>query len=176
MSLIVSNISPNVGPTTGGQIVTIDIQQVPPDPGVFISSVSVTFDGEAPVTGTVIGPNPPLVGATTIQVVTPPYLPPGSVNVIVTIITSATFAGTAINGYTYAAPTVTSVVPARGPTVRSYAVACNFQQCSCYNKCRKHQKHPKSCNNCNKIHRCPICLCYPEEYNGYCTECSKGQF
>ena len=101
----VANVSPNIGPTIGGQSVTITGTN-------FTGASSVTFGGAA-ATAIVV------VNASTITATTPAHVA-GLVDIIVT---SFGGIGTGAAIYTYAPlPTVTSVAPAGGPVAGGTAV------------------------------------------------------
>jgi hypothetical protein len=97
---VITSIVPNVGPTAGGQTVTINGQN-------FTGATSVTFGGTSCTSFTV-------VSATQITCVTPPR-PAGVVEVIVTTpLGSNVTTGTA-NDYLYTSgPTVLSLTPSEG--------------------------------------------------------------
>ncbi|PFG75322.1 Calx-beta domain-containing protein [Tepidiforma thermophila] len=97
---VITSIVPNVGPTAGGQTVTINGQN-------FTGATSVTFGGTPCTSFTV-------VSATQITCVTPPK-PAGVVEVVVTTpVGSNVTTGTA-NDYLYTSgPTVLSLTPSEG--------------------------------------------------------------
>jgi hypothetical protein len=97
---VITSIVPNVGPTTGGQTVTINGQN-------FTGATSVTFGGTPCASFTV-------VSATQITCVTPPHAA-GVVEVVVTTpVGSNVTTGTA-NDYIYTTgPTVLSLTPSEG--------------------------------------------------------------
>lgn len=97
---VITSIVPNVGPTTGGQTVTINGQN-------FTGATSVTFSGTPCASFTV-------VSATQITCVTPPR-PAGVAEVVVTTpLGSNVTTGTA-NDYLYTSgPTVLSLTPSEG--------------------------------------------------------------
>lgn len=109
------NVSPSMGPTAGGSVVTVQGTS-------FQSGASVAFGGVA-ATG--------LGGWTDqgqIQVATPPH-PAGKVNVAIT--NPDGLSDTLQNGYSYtAAPTIAAVSPSSGPTAGGTVVTItggNFQ-------------------------------------------------
>ncbi|MCI0342714.1 MAG: IPT/TIG domain-containing protein [Planctomycetales bacterium] len=93
----VTSVSPNVGPTFGGQTVTVTGTN-------FVSGATVTFGGNLATSVTV-------VNSTTITCVTPAGT--GSVNVVVTN-ADGNF-GTGIGAYSYTTVGVGSVSPSGGP-------------------------------------------------------------
>ena len=95
----IGSVNPTSGAASGGTLVTITGTN-------FVANTTVSFGGTA-------SPNVTVVGATSIQAVTPAHAA-GTVNVVVT--NPDTQSGTLISGYTFnAAPSVTSVVPNNGP-------------------------------------------------------------
>jgi IPT/TIG domain len=105
----VTSVTPNNGPITGGNAVTIAGTG-------FLAGATVSFSGTA-ATGVTV------VSATSITATAPAHAA-GAVNVAVTNTDSQSFSLT--NGYTYKtvnpAPTVTSVTPNNGPTTGGNAV------------------------------------------------------
>jgi hypothetical protein len=107
----VSSVSPNTGPITGGQTVTITGTS-------FIGATSVTFGG-VPATGvgtpscSAVTP-PSTVSVCTITVTTPPHAS-GFVDVAVTT-PVATGSGTNLYSYSASPPTVTAISPVTGST------------------------------------------------------------
>ncbi len=101
----VASVAPNVGPTAGGQSVTISGAN-------FTGASSVTFGGVA-ATAVVV------VNGSTITATTPAH----AAGVVDIVVTSFGGIGTGAAIYTYAlAPTVTSVAPAGGPVAGGTAV------------------------------------------------------
>ncbi len=101
----VASVSPNIGPTAGGQSVTISGAN-------FTGASSVTFGGTA-ATDIVV------VDGSTITATTPAHV----AGVVAIVVTSFGGIGTGAAIYTYApAPTVTSVAPTGGPVAGGTAV------------------------------------------------------
>ena len=113
----VTAVNPASGPTTGGTSVTITGTN-------FVAGATVTFGGTAATSVT--------FGSATSLTCTTPAHTAGAVNVVVT--NPDAQIGTLANGFTYtsatAAPVVSSIVPASGPTSGNTAVTisgANFQ-------------------------------------------------
>lgn len=97
---VITSIVPNVGPTTGGQTVTINGQN-------FTGATSVTFGGTPCTSFTV-------VSATQITCVTPPR-PAGVAEVVVTTPQGSNVTTGTANDYLYTSgPTVLSLTPSEG--------------------------------------------------------------
>src|SRR5262249_16702349 len=97
---VVSSVSPNVGPTDGGQTVTIT--------GSNLSGATKVSFGTTPATDVTILSDSRLTATVPAHVA-------GRVNVTVTS-ALGTSAATSVDGYTYdAVPTVSSISPATGP-------------------------------------------------------------
>ena len=154
----ITSIVPNVADASGGTSFTITITGPFLD---FDGTVVVSFNSVQGPTNTT-GNATVVAGITTVVVPdTGPYFPGAYVSQVVDVTVTGfvpvacTFiaTGEGMLTFVYAAP----VPPRRTSASPSLAFACNFQQCVCYNKCRKHQDH-SACNKCKKIHRCPICF------------------
>ena len=100
----VSAVSPDIGPTAGGTVVTIT------GTGFIVGSTTVAFGATAATDVTV-------TSDTTLTATAPPNLPGGSVDVVVTVtdtvpVPSAT---TPADLFAYGPPTVTGLSPGAGP-------------------------------------------------------------
>lgn len=112
-------ISPSSGPVTGGDTITItgtDLDAVPFDPYIYAES-SVFFGTTNDVGG--VAARILSRTATSMTVIVPRSVSPGPVNV--TLVTNAVRV-TRDAGYTYTAPSFTSITPAASPTAGGVSV------------------------------------------------------